>query len=69
MTLEVPDAAKISEWREKCSNGTMTVEEMQEVIRVLRQGRMAAATAPAKASARAKANVNIDSLISDLDAL
>lgn len=41
---------KISQWRQKCADGSITIEEMAEAIKILREDRLAAAqTKPAKA--------------------
>lgn len=39
---------KLAEWRRKCTDGTITLEEMRESIRVLRANRVASAEAAAK---------------------
>lgn len=50
MSLLTPEMqAQISVWRQKAAEGTLTVEEQREAIKILREGRLQAMTA-AKAS-------------------
>lgn len=39
---------KLAEWRRKCTDGTITLEEMRESVKVLRANRVASAEAAAK---------------------
>lgn len=53
-------SAKISSWRLKAADGTLTLDEMKEAITHLRAGRVAAASAArASAGSRKKAAVAI----------
>jgi len=67
--------AKISGWRLKAAEGTLTLEEMKEAIIYLRAGRMSAAasanTARRASAAGAKKTVisNSDDLLSELEGL
>lgn len=61
---------KISEWRRKSVDGTITLDEMREAVKALRQNRVAAITAAgeAKRSAKPKAPVRAAAdLLSDLE--
>jgi len=40
---------KLAEWRRKCADNTITLEEMKEAVALYRQGRMAAAQSSATA--------------------
>lgn len=68
---------RLAEWRRKCTDGTITLEEMRESMRVLRANRMNAAEAAAKSksgggkrSAKAKAApVNAGDLLDQLKGL
>lgn len=42
---------KLAEWRRKCTDGTITLDEMRESVRVLRGNRMASGEAAAKSKA------------------
>ena len=61
--------SKIALWRSKCADGTMTSEEYIEAIALLREGRLAAATASVRAKSKAKPSVDGDSLLGELDGL
>lgn len=39
---------KLSEWRRKCADGSITLDEMRESVRALRANRMSTADAAAK---------------------
>lgn len=56
---------QIAEWRRKVMDNTITKEEMQKAIIVLRQGRLLAAT-QAKAGKAKKAVRSADELLSEL---
>ena len=52
--------AKIAAWRLKAADGTLALEEMREIILLLRAGRVGAASAAkASASSRKKAAVAV----------
>ena len=59
--------------RIKAADGTLTLEDMREIIKILRQDRMAAGqTARATAAKRKKAHVEIphaDDMLADLEGL
>lgn len=59
---------KVSSWRIRCADGTMTLEEMQEAIKYLRAGRLAAATAP-KRKKTAAAAPQAEDLLNELENL
>jgi hypothetical protein len=60
---------KIAGWRQKALDGTITIEEQREALKLMREGRLAAAQASAAGKrAKAKAAVpNADDLLSELD--
>ena len=62
-------AAKISLWRAKSLDGTITMEEMREAVKQMREGRLAASQASANSKrSKAKAAVpNADDLLNELD--
>lgn len=61
---------KLADYRRKAADGSITLDEMREAVKLMRQGRVAAATASEKSrSTKAKAPVNADNLLSELDAL
>lgn len=63
---------KVEEWRRKAREGTLTLEETREAIKVLRAGRslIAAATGGSKTNAKAKATKpSGDDLLSELEGL
>lgn len=67
-----PDAhLKLAEYRRKQADGTITLDEMRDAVRLMRQGRLASAEAAAKAKkvAGGKPAVNADSLLSQLESL
>jgi len=72
MTAQSPELqAKISIWRSKALDGTITMEEMREAIMALRQGRVSAAHA-SEGARRKTAKVAIpsaDDLLGELGAL
>lgn len=55
---------RIAEIRQKCRDGTATLEEMKDGIAFLRQERLA--MPPAKSSGTRKAPINPDDLLKDL---
>ena len=61
-------SAKIVEWRQKSLDGTITIEEQREAIKLMREGRMAAAQASSTAK-RKKAVAEIKSADDMLDEL
>lgn len=68
------ESAEIQMYRQKVNAGTITKEELQRGLELLRRGRGAAhATSAAskerKATSKAKANVNSDSLLDELGGL
>lgn len=60
--------AKISIYREKAAEGTLTLEEMKEAIKILREDRLAAHNASdASRAKRAKKEIrSADDLLKDL---
>ncbi len=72
MTAQSPELqAKISIWRTKALDGTITMDEMREAIAALRQGRVSAAHA-SEGARRKTAKVAIpaaDDLLAELGGL
>jgi hypothetical protein len=62
---------RIAQWREKSRNGTITKEELQEAILVMREDRLQkASSAPAsKSSKKSRSSVDTDALFSELEGL
>jgi len=60
---------KISEWRIRCADGTITQEEMIEAVRYLRAGRVASASSAAvtKRKAAIKAIPNAADLLDEIE--
>ena len=56
---------KLEEWRAKALAGTLSMEEMREAIKALRQGRERSTTA-AKAKASSKKVINSEDLLAEL---
>ena len=64
-------SAKIAVWRQKSLDGTITIEEQREAVRLMREGRLAAAQA-SSASKRIKAKAEVpsaDDLLNELDGI
>lgn len=67
--------ANVLMWRQKCADGSITMEEMIEAIRAIRKERVGAqetstASKTKKATAKAKAApIDSGSLLDDLDAI
>jgi hypothetical protein len=62
-------ASKIAQWREKEANGTLTVEDMREIVIQARQGRTLAAEA-SRASSKAKKPVqSAEEMLDEIDRL
>lgn len=69
MNLSPEIQAKISMWRRKAVDGSLSPEEMREAIDLLRAGRTSAAMAAASAKKRTKAAkvvVSADDLLDEL---
>lgn len=64
---------QISEWRRKAADGSITLEEMREAIKVLRANRLTSLEAAAKSKSRSKktpaAPVNAGDLLDQLNGL
>ena len=60
--------AKITSWRIKAADGTLTIEEMKEGIIHMRGGRLTAATA-AKASKKKSVAPPADDMLGELEGL
>ena len=58
----------VAGWRSKVADGTITREELQKAILVLRENRRSAAAAPRKPSASksSKAPIDVEALLADL---
>lgn len=65
------DRLKLAEFQQKEANGTLTLEEMREVVKLMRNGRMSSAESyvKAKKAASAKVTVDADALLSQLEGL
>lgn len=63
--------SKITIWRQKAREGTLTPAEMREALQALAQDRVRAAGTSAKARTKkaGKAAVNSDDLLSELDGI
>lgn len=66
--LSPEDQSRLSALRSKALDGSISMEEMKEVIRILRQGRLAAATSAANSKAK-KATKSVDAMLSELGGL
>jgi len=61
---------KLAEYRRKAADGTLTLDEMREAVKFMRQGRVSAAAASANSRAKkSAAPVNADSLLAELEGL
>ena len=77
MLIDNPELLnKIGEWRRKCADGSISLDEMREAIKVLRANRMSSAEAAAKSkSSSSRANkapaapVNAGELLDQLNGL
>lgn len=69
--LNAEEQSKIAVWRQKSIDGTLTLEEMKEIVAVLRQGRRSAAAASESARrSRAKKEIpSADEMLRDLEGL
>ena len=61
--------SQISIYRQKAIEGTLTLDNMKEAIKMLREGRVAAQQAAKSSAKSTKKPVNTDSLFSELDGL
>lgn len=65
MNLEVQE--KIAIYRRKAADNTLTEEDMRDAIKILRAGRVSAATAAARSKTSAKAAIpNADDMLAEL---
>jgi len=77
MQIQNPELLnQIAEWRRKSTDGTITLDEMREAIKVLRGNRIgaiASATSAKAKTSKSKASAipakSADSLLSELDGL
>jgi len=67
--LDVPLSVKIEEFRQKQRNGTFTTEDMREAVRLMREGRVAAAAQSLTRRKAEQANINSDQLLDELGSL
>ncbi len=59
--------AKIAEWRDKAQRGVLSVDEMREAIRLLREDRVTAAQTASRAKKAATAAIpSADDLLAEL---
>lgn len=59
-------------YRQKAADGSITLDEMREAVKLMRNGRVAAATASAASrtkKAAASTPINSDDLLNELDGL
>ena len=68
MTLDVPLAVRLEEWRKKAAEGTMSTEEMREAILAIRAGRVSAQKTSSASKIR-KGPVDVKALDDEIDAL
>ncbi len=74
MTLSTDPAfhLKLAEYRRKSADGTITLDEMREAVKLMRQGRVAAAATSAASRSKKAASaapVNADNLLAELEGL
>jgi hypothetical protein len=63
-------ASKVALWREKEANGTLTIEEANEIVIALRQGRTAASEASRASKVRsAKPVQSAEEMLNEIDNL
>lgn len=62
-------SSKIAVWRAKAADGTLSLDEMREAIRLMRQGRMTAVNASQKAKKTSGPAKSADDLLSEISAL
>ena len=67
-TISPETASKIAVWRAKSADGTLTIEELREAIKIMRQDRISAAHASAT-SRQAKAKTVIPAAADLLSAM
>ena len=51
MSLTMPPAAQIEVWRQKVKEGTITIEELRDAVKLIRDGRLSAGAAKPRAAA------------------
>ena len=68
MTLDMGMAAQLAEWRRKALSGELSIDEMREWIKQVREGRVSAATTSAKSRAK-KAPIDTAALLDELDSI
>jgi len=61
--------SKIATYRQKALDGTLTLDECRESIKLLREGRETAQAAAKASKSRAKPPVSADALLNELDSL
>lgn len=76
MQIQSPELLnQLKEWQRKASDGTITIDEMREAVKVLRQNRLGAADAAAKSKTgggggrKPKAPVDAGGLLDQLSGL
>ena len=73
MSAQSPELqSQIAIWRARAADGSLTLPEMKEAIKLLRDGRVTAGQAAVSAKSRAKAKAEIkpaDDLLSELGGL
>jgi len=63
-------ASKIAQWREKEAQGTLTIEDMREIVLQARQGRTLAAEASRSSKSAAKRPVqSAEEMLDEIDRL
>lgn len=67
--LDMPLSAKIEEYRAKQRSGTLTTQDMIEVIRLMREGREAAKSSSMTRRKAEQASINSDALLDELGGL
>jgi hypothetical protein len=69
MAFSVEVSAQILQWRAQAADGTLTLDQMKEAIKVLRQDRVSshiASTTSRTKKAESKAPVDTDALLKEL---
>lgn len=62
--------SRIAHLRSKCADGSVTMEELREAVKLMREDRFTATTASAAAKQRkTKAPVNVGALFDSLDSI
>jgi hypothetical protein len=72
MTLDPEFSLKLATYRRKAADNTISLDEMREAVKLMRQGRVSAATASETARKRkvsAATPIDADAMLSELEGL